>query len=192
MHVVNRLPRRATAVEDKPVAGFADAFLLRDCIRCKEHFAKEFCVTFIELGDRFNVLARHDKHVRGRLGSNVAKRHDQVAFVNELCRQAPIDNAAKKCTPSVTSLLCDGHSYPPATAPPSAGQGTPNRICKRIARIVLIPTCISRQEASSKAVRQTIGPRGASSAIMAKTPSLYGSTSRTARSMPAIIVSLLT
>ena len=66
MHVVNRLPCRATAVEDEPVAGFADAFLLRDFVGCKEHFAKEFCVTFIELGDRFNVLARHDEHVRRR------------------------------------------------------------------------------------------------------------------------------
>ena len=95
MQVVNRLPRCAAAVEDEPVAGFADAFLLRDFVGCKEHFAKELCVTFIELGDRFNVLARHDEHVRRRLGSNVAKRHDQIAFVNELRRQTPIDNAAK-------------------------------------------------------------------------------------------------
>ena len=50
MHVVNRLPCRAAAVENQPVAGFTDAFLLRDFVGCKEHFAKELCVTFIELG----------------------------------------------------------------------------------------------------------------------------------------------
>jgi len=93
--VVHGLPRRAPAVEDEPVAGFADALLPRDSVGGQEHLAQERRVSLIELGNRFNVFARHDEDVRRRLWRNVAKRDDLVALVDQFCRQAAIYNAAK-------------------------------------------------------------------------------------------------
>src|SRR5215469_6270992 len=112
--VEDRLPGLRPGVEDDPVPGLADPFVLRDLVRQDGHLVQQAVVGRGERGQIPVVVLRYDQHVAGCLGVDVPERQDTGRLGHPLGRDIARHDPAEKAIRHGAILAC----YPPNRPPP--------------------------------------------------------------------------
>ena len=93
MQVVHLLTAVPVAVDDQPVTVFGDAFATRQITRDREHMTDEGFIGILDVVGGRDRLVRHDQHMHGCTGLDVAKRRDPIILVDDVARYFARDDA---------------------------------------------------------------------------------------------------
>ena len=94
--MVDGLSGRAAVVRDDAIAGVLDPLGMRDLRGDREQSPGEDRVRVRHVGERRDVGARHDQHVRGRDGRDIADREHQVVHMDLRRRDLAGDDPAEE------------------------------------------------------------------------------------------------
>ncbi len=94
--VKDRLSGIPVAVQDKTITVLRNSLLCGEVFCHEDEFANKGDVLFGEVICRGNMLARHNKDMRWRLGIDVSKRHNILGFKDLFSRYLPACNLTKQ------------------------------------------------------------------------------------------------
>src|ERR1039458_7446812 len=103
VEVVNGLAAVRAGVYDNAVA-LGKLFDSCNLCRCRQQLTEHQCVTNLGVAERVDVLARHDEHMRWRLGMQVGEGVAELILVNRLGRDGSFNDFAEGATHSGTSV----------------------------------------------------------------------------------------
>src|SRR5215471_5803689 len=111
--VEHGLPRPGTGVEDHPVPGLADPFILGDLVRQGHHLAQQAGVGGGECGQVGVMVPRYHEHMGGRLRVDVPEGKGAGRLGHALGRDFPRHDPAEKAIRHGAILACNPPGRPP-------------------------------------------------------------------------------